>query len=292
MGMSGRYGGANGTEPDDEYRYGFQGQEKDDEWTGQTGSHLNYKYRMYDSRIGRFFAIDPLAAKYPYNSTYAFSVNRVIDMVELEGLEASPMYTKDPITGVTTRRINVKIKITSSTTVSESILKERTQSGARAAEEIYKGYDPVENVNNEMKITIDYAFDENLGEGDYYVEYTPKIEGGKREHVGKVDEIGNSDENRIQVKLAVCPNCEDNVNRTKEKTNKTFAHEIFHTLGLRHSISSESDIYSIFDFGIENIMHNSTSEGGTGLTNEQRKKIWNNVLIRQKPLPKDVKNQY
>ncbi|MDD3740346.1 MAG: hypothetical protein PHH30_03820, partial [Bacteroidales bacterium] len=70
-----------------EYRFGFQGQEKDDEWTGQTGSHLNFKYRMYDARIGRFFAIDPLAAKYPYNSTYAFSENRVIDCVELEGLE-------------------------------------------------------------------------------------------------------------------------------------------------------------------------------------------------------------
>jgi len=87
MEMSGRYGGDNGTEPDDEYRYGFQNQEKDDEWTGQTGSHLNYKYRMYDSRTGRFFAIDPLAAQYPYNSTYAFSENRVIDGVELEGLE-------------------------------------------------------------------------------------------------------------------------------------------------------------------------------------------------------------
>ena len=42
---------------------------------------------MYDSRIGRFFAVDPLAAKYPHNSTYAFCENRVIDGVELEGLE-------------------------------------------------------------------------------------------------------------------------------------------------------------------------------------------------------------
>ncbi len=42
---------------------------------------------MHDPRIGRFFAIDPLAAKYPHNSVYAFSENRVIDGVELEGLE-------------------------------------------------------------------------------------------------------------------------------------------------------------------------------------------------------------
>ena len=42
---------------------------------------------MHDPRIGRFFAVDPLAFKYPYNSPYAFSENRVIDAIELEGLE-------------------------------------------------------------------------------------------------------------------------------------------------------------------------------------------------------------
>ncbi|GAA0876013.1 hypothetical protein GCM10009118_24230 [Wandonia haliotis] len=69
-----------------DYRYGFQGQEKDDEIKGE-GNSVNYKYRMHDPRIGRFFAIDPLADKYPYNSPYAFSENRVIDGLELEGLE-------------------------------------------------------------------------------------------------------------------------------------------------------------------------------------------------------------
>ena len=66
----------------DEYRYGFQRQEQDLE----TGL-VNYKYRMHDPRIGRFFAVDPLASQYPWNSVYAFSENRLIDGVELEGLE-------------------------------------------------------------------------------------------------------------------------------------------------------------------------------------------------------------
>ncbi len=69
-----------------DYRFGFQGQEKDDEIKGE-GNSLNYKYRMHDPRLGRFFAVDPLAAEYPYNSPYAFSENRVIDGIELEGLE-------------------------------------------------------------------------------------------------------------------------------------------------------------------------------------------------------------
>jgi RHS repeat-associated protein len=66
------------------YRYGFQNQEHDNElWSGA----VSYKYRVEDPRLGRFFSVDPLAAKYPHNSVYAFSENRVIDGVELEGLE-------------------------------------------------------------------------------------------------------------------------------------------------------------------------------------------------------------
>ncbi len=81
----------------DSYRYGFQSlsreerfgsQEMDNEIKG-VGNSLNYKYRMHDPRLGRFFAIDPLAKKYPWNSPYAFSENRVIDGIEMEGLEVT-----------------------------------------------------------------------------------------------------------------------------------------------------------------------------------------------------------
>src|SRR5690606_14704795 len=68
------------------YRYGFQGQERDNEIKGE-GNSVNYKYRMHDPRLGRFFAIDPLVKKYPHNGPYNFSENRVIDGRELEGLE-------------------------------------------------------------------------------------------------------------------------------------------------------------------------------------------------------------
>ncbi|MEO0037479.1 MAG: hypothetical protein RIQ59_690, partial [Bacteroidota bacterium] len=63
-------------------RFGFQNQEEDPE----TGL-VNFKYRMHDPRLGRFFAIDPLNADYPYNSPYAFSENSTIAFLELEGLE-------------------------------------------------------------------------------------------------------------------------------------------------------------------------------------------------------------
>lgn len=70
----------------DSYRYGFQGQEKDDELKGE-GNSLNYTFRMHDPRVGRFFAVDPLARDYPHYTPYSFSGNKVIAFVELEGME-------------------------------------------------------------------------------------------------------------------------------------------------------------------------------------------------------------
>ena len=72
------------------YRFGFQGQEKDDEIKGE-GNSINYKFRMHDPRLGRFFAVDPLAPKFPWWTPYQFSGNIPIWAREYEGLE--PVYT-------------------------------------------------------------------------------------------------------------------------------------------------------------------------------------------------------
>ena len=72
----------------DGYRYGFQGQEKDDEIKGE-GNSVNYKFRMHDPRVGRFFARDPLEPEYPYLTPYQFSSNQPIHTFELEGLESN-----------------------------------------------------------------------------------------------------------------------------------------------------------------------------------------------------------
>ena len=81
------------------YRFAFQGQEGDDEVAG-SGNSYAFKYRIHDARLGRFLSIDPLSSSYPWNSPYAFSENRVIDGVELEGLERI-RYTERKAQGVT-----------------------------------------------------------------------------------------------------------------------------------------------------------------------------------------------
>ncbi len=75
-----------------DYRYGFQGQEMDNEVKGE-GNSINYKFRMHDPRVGRFFATDPLTKDYPHYTSYSFSGNKVIAFRELEGLEEFSVHT-------------------------------------------------------------------------------------------------------------------------------------------------------------------------------------------------------
>lgn len=67
-----------------EYRYGFNGKENDGEIAGNNND-LDFGARMYDSRLGRWFSVDPLFAKYPYQSTYLFVGNSPIINQEIDG---------------------------------------------------------------------------------------------------------------------------------------------------------------------------------------------------------------
>lgn len=86
--------GRNWVSGSENYRYAFQGQESDDEVKGADNS-INYKYRIQDPRLGRFFSVDPLAPKYPDYTPYSFSGNILINAVELEGLEPGILFNSE-----------------------------------------------------------------------------------------------------------------------------------------------------------------------------------------------------
>ena len=69
------------------YRYGFNGKENDNEVMGE-GNFEDYGMRMYNTRIGRFFNVDPLTKKYPELTPYQFASNTPIQAIDLDGLEA------------------------------------------------------------------------------------------------------------------------------------------------------------------------------------------------------------
>ncbi|MDD2345629.1 MAG: hypothetical protein PHI36_05500 [Bacteroidales bacterium] len=66
------------------YRFGFGGKENDNE-IQDSGNSYDFGARIYDSRLGRWLACDPLMAKYPSLSPYAFCANNPILFVDYDG---------------------------------------------------------------------------------------------------------------------------------------------------------------------------------------------------------------
>lgn len=67
-----------------DFRFGFNGQQKDNEIRG-TGNSLDFKFRGYDSRLARFTSIDPLTDKFPWWTPYQFAGNTPIQAIDLDG---------------------------------------------------------------------------------------------------------------------------------------------------------------------------------------------------------------
>ena len=68
------------------YRYFFNGQEADNEVLVEGGLHA-FEYRMHDTRIGRFWSVDPLAGDYPMLTPFQFASCSPVLLVDVEGLE-------------------------------------------------------------------------------------------------------------------------------------------------------------------------------------------------------------
>jgi RHS repeat-associated protein len=75
------------------YRYGYQGSEKDDEVKGEGNSYTT-NYRQLDPRIGRWMTIDPLSAKFPWQSPYISMDNNPISLNDIKGLSTNDWVKK------------------------------------------------------------------------------------------------------------------------------------------------------------------------------------------------------
>jgi len=73
-----------------DYRFGFNGMEKDDEVSGN-GNQYDYGFRIYNPRIAKFLSVDPLTRSYPMLTPYQFASNTPVWAIDLDGLEAWPI---------------------------------------------------------------------------------------------------------------------------------------------------------------------------------------------------------
>lgn len=68
-----------------DYRYGFNGYEKDDEVKNVTGSHLNFEGFGYDPRIAKRWNVDPKRSSYPWQSPYLYAADNPITNIDKDG---------------------------------------------------------------------------------------------------------------------------------------------------------------------------------------------------------------
>ncbi|MBO6051080.1 MAG: M15 family metallopeptidase [Bacteroidales bacterium] len=73
------------------YRYFFNGQEGDNEVFGEV-ANFGYEFRQYDSRLGRWWSVDPKWSEYPGISTYAFCNGSPVMLVDPNGKEIGDYY--------------------------------------------------------------------------------------------------------------------------------------------------------------------------------------------------------
>jgi RHS repeat-associated protein len=70
------------------YRYGFNGMEEDNEIKGEGNSYTT-EFRQYDPRIGRWLSMDPLAAQFPWQTPYCAFDNKPINKIDPKGESAT-----------------------------------------------------------------------------------------------------------------------------------------------------------------------------------------------------------
>ena len=70
-----------------EYRFGYNGMEKDKEIKGDGNSYTT-EFRQYDPRLGRWLSLDPLMGKFPNVSPYVAFDNNPVYYIDPYGLES------------------------------------------------------------------------------------------------------------------------------------------------------------------------------------------------------------
>lgn len=75
------------TSNSDNYRFGYNGMESDNETKG-SGNSYTTEFRQYDPRLGRWLSLDPLMAQFPWQSPYCAFDNNPVFFTDPLGLAA------------------------------------------------------------------------------------------------------------------------------------------------------------------------------------------------------------
>ncbi|MBS1613786.1 MAG: hypothetical protein JST49_13275 [Bacteroidetes bacterium] len=182
------------------YRYGFNGKEKDDEVKVHDGTSYDFGARIYDPRIGRWLSVDKAATHYAPISPYILSLNNPIIFRDRDG---NIVIGADGKAVTYTRDANNNIKWSANATqdvqrIGNAMLKTRT--GTQV-------FTQMQNAAHPIKIVIDPS-------------YNPKEQG-----LTEVERTWNSTTNEWDPKSATITIYEGNFKRMKQATDAGISHQ-------------------------------------------------------------------
>lgn len=76
----------------DAYKYGYQGSEKDDEISGVDQAHITTFYREGNTRLGRWWGVDPKTNKFAGLSPYSYMNNNPVIYNDITGAEVPTVF--------------------------------------------------------------------------------------------------------------------------------------------------------------------------------------------------------
>lgn len=96
------------------YRYGYGGNEMDNEVQKGDGNSIDFGNRIYDSRLSKFFSIDQLCFKYPEMTPYQYSFNNPLKFSDHDGDSVRVVGTSKELSSfvsIVQKELGSKIKV-------------------------------------------------------------------------------------------------------------------------------------------------------------------------------------
>jgi hypothetical protein len=218
-------------------------------------------------------SVDPITAAFPGLTPYQFASNTPIWASDLDGLEAD-YKTTDLGKGKTLITITIDLKVKKSTKFTSNFA--AFKAAVLIKLQIQKsltGYDPATKTKYVTKVNLDFESSPEQGK-DYYLDFVNTVEDkdGKPllTAVGRVDEIGNTNVNRIQILLEGNGENSDKTNQSGKEVARTGTHEIGHTGGNYHP---NSEYNTIEINSQDNVMYQSNVSEGTEFNLDQVKQF-------------------
>ena len=174
---------------EDGYRFGFNGKEKDSEFSNES---YDFGARIYDGRVARWLSVDPKADKYVGHTPYCFTINNPIIFEDFNGEDLKYKVTMNA-DGSKTLTVVVNAKMVNKSSQKQSYT-EMAALKSNIEDKTYRTYAGKSFIDTDgKKVNVSVSINitlidkiENVQQNDHVIVLVDKVEGT---HVGEANGI-------------------------------------------------------------------------------------------------------